>query len=150
MLEIQPDYSMKEIYRTKAYSSHWATPILVDGFLYGFSNNKLVCMNWETGERVWRNVPKVGSAAFQSLEDDSHEVRIMAAWTLINAGEKKAGFQCLENLLNENSYATLTALNVVDWLGEPGKELMPAVKAFTPEKKSYEERMRTNLINKMG
>ncbi|MDF7822432.1 PQQ-like beta-propeller repeat protein [Pontiellaceae bacterium B12227] len=68
MLEIQPDLSFREVYRTKAYSSHWATPILVDGYLYGFSNNKLVCMNWETGERIWRMVPKVGNAAFRTLE----------------------------------------------------------------------------------
>ena len=68
MLEIQPDLTFREVYRTKAYSSHWATPILVGGYLYGFSNNKLVCMNWETGERIWRNVPKVGNAAFQTLE----------------------------------------------------------------------------------
>ncbi len=68
MLEVLPDFTFKEIYRTKAYASHWATPILVDGFLYGFANNKLVCMDWQTGERVWRTVPKVGNAEFQSLE----------------------------------------------------------------------------------
>ena len=68
MLEIQPDFSFKEIYRTKAYASHWATPIRVDGFLYGFANNKLVCMNWQTGERIWRIVPKTGADAFQTLE----------------------------------------------------------------------------------
>jgi outer membrane protein assembly factor BamB len=68
MLEVRPDFTFKEIYRTKAYASHWATPILIDGFLYGFANNKLVCMDWATGERVWRSVPQVGSAEFQPLE----------------------------------------------------------------------------------
>ena len=68
MLEVQPDFSFKEVYRTKAYASHWATPILHEGHLYGFANNKLVCMNWKTGERVWRIVPKLAGENFQSLE----------------------------------------------------------------------------------
>jgi outer membrane protein assembly factor BamB len=62
MLEVQPDLTFKEICRTKAYASHWATPILLDGHLYGFYNNKLVCMDWNTGERVWRVVPKLPSS----------------------------------------------------------------------------------------
>lgn len=65
MLEVQPDFTFREIYRTKAYASHWATPILIEGYLYGFANNKLVCMDWQTGERKWRIVPSVGNRAFQ-------------------------------------------------------------------------------------
>ncbi|WP_168442271.1 PQQ-binding-like beta-propeller repeat protein [Pontiella desulfatans] len=72
MLEVLPDFTFKEVYRTKAYASHWATPILVDGHLYGFANNKLVCMDWKTGERVWRVVPKVGDAAFESPETGTY------------------------------------------------------------------------------
>lgn len=68
MLEVQNDFTFKEVYRTKAYASHWATPILHEGFLYGFANNKLVCMDWSTGERIWRTVPKLDRAEFQSLE----------------------------------------------------------------------------------
>jgi arylsulfatase A-like enzyme len=82
------------------------------------------------------------------LEDESHEVRAMAAWTLINSGEKDAGFECLENLLEQNSYAALTVLNIVDWLNDDGKRMMPAVKAFSPKKGSYEERMQENLTMK--
>ncbi len=59
MLEVQPDFTFKEIYRTKAYASHWATPILHNGHLYGFANNQLTCMDWETGTRVWREVIKL-------------------------------------------------------------------------------------------
>ncbi len=68
MLDVQPDFTFREIYRTQAFASHWATPILVDGCLYGFANNKLVCMDWQTGERLWRIVPKTGDQAFQALE----------------------------------------------------------------------------------
>ena len=59
MLEVQPDFTTKEIYRTKAYASHWATPILCGGYLYGFANNQLTCMEWATGTRVWREVVKL-------------------------------------------------------------------------------------------
>lgn len=53
MLEIQPDLSHKLIYTTKTYGSHWTTPILRNGYLYGFANDKLVCMNWQTGQLIW-------------------------------------------------------------------------------------------------
>ena len=83
-----------------------------------------------------------------SLEDQSHEVRAIAAWTMINSGDKNAGFQCLRDMLEQNSYASLTVLNIVDWLEVDGKKLMPTVKALDPKVKSYEERMRTTLIEK--
>jgi N-sulfoglucosamine sulfohydrolase len=74
------------------------------------------------------------------LEDASHEVRIMAAWLLINTGEKEKGFQCLETLLRENGYAMLTAMNVIDWIGEEARPLLEAI----PEEAAlgeYEKRM---------
>jgi hypothetical protein len=65
MLEVQPDFTFKEIYRTKAYASHWATPILHNGHLYGFANNQLTCMDWEAGTRVWREVIKLAGIESQ-------------------------------------------------------------------------------------
>jgi len=110
--------------------------------------------NPDSGIRYWGmvggfllNNQKLG---FQGLSDESHEVRAMAAWTLINTGEKEAGFQCLENLLTQGSYASLTVLNIVDWLGDDGQTLMPTVRALQPDKKSYEERMQDDLIQKFG
>lgn len=106
----------------------------------------------DAGLRYWGMVglflvdaPKT---APQHLNDDSHEVRAMASWLLIKSGEAEAGYTCLKELLNNNSYASLTVLNMVDWLGEAGLPLMPTVRALKPSKKSYEERMRTNLLKK--
>ena len=116
-----------------------------------FSN---MLTNSDSGIRYWAMVGSFllndQKTAFQALEDPSHEVRIIAAWTLIRSGDKKQGFQCLENLLKEKSYASLTVMNVVDWLGNDGNILMPAIHSFSPKKKSYEERMRNNLIDKLG
>jgi arylsulfatase A-like enzyme len=110
--------------------------------------------NPDAGIRYWGMVGGFllndKNLGFQGLEDDSDEVRAMAAWTLINSGDKDAGFQCLENLLQQNSYASLTVLNIVDWMGDDGQTLMPTVRALKPEKKSYEERMQSNLLEKFG
>jgi outer membrane protein assembly factor BamB len=61
LLEVQPDLTCREVYRTQAYASHWMTPILKDGYLYGFKNETLVCMDWATGEALWSR--KLASAA---------------------------------------------------------------------------------------
>ncbi len=82
------------------------------------------------------------------LQDDSHEVRAMAAWLLIRNGKKESGVQCLKNLLEQNSYAVVTVLNIIDWMGDDGRELMPVVESLTPAKKSYELRMQNNLMAK--
>lgn len=74
------------------------------------------------------------------LKDRSHEVRLMAAWLLIRTGEKEQGFQCLENLLRENDYAMLTAMNMIDWIGEEARLLLKCI----PEEAAlgnYEKRM---------
>ena len=67
MLEVQSDFTFKEIYRTKAYASHWATPILAGGHLYGFANNQLTCMEWSTGTRVWREVVKLAGVESKAV-----------------------------------------------------------------------------------
>lgn len=67
MLEIQPDLSCRLAYQTKAYASHWTTPILHDGYLYGFANNKLTCMEWTTGERKWRQTLRYGEEQNPSM-----------------------------------------------------------------------------------
>ena len=52
-LAIKEDMTYEIAYESRACSSHWTTPILHDGYLYGFANNKLSCMDWSTGERMW-------------------------------------------------------------------------------------------------
>ncbi|MDF7801566.1 sulfatase [Pontiellaceae bacterium B1224] len=110
--------------------------------------------NPDAGIRYWGMVGGFllndQTQGFQGLKDPSDEIRAMAAWTLINTGSKEPGFQCLENLLQQDSYASLTVLNIIDWMGDDGLVLMPTVRALKPETKSYEERMRDDLIQKFG
>ncbi|MCA9146955.1 MAG: sulfatase-like hydrolase/transferase, partial [Planctomycetales bacterium] len=63
----------------------------------------------------------------KSLEDDSHHVRIMAAWILYKSGDKQSAQSCWNELLASSSYASLKIFNIIDWIGdgiEPYKDSM--------------------------
>ncbi len=53
-------WSVSERYQTDAFGRSYAQPVLHKGHLYGFRGQILVCMNAETGERVWRSRPPGG------------------------------------------------------------------------------------------
>ena len=67
----------------------------------------------------------------RALADDEDEVRIMAAWTLVKLGKKKAGLGCLNDLLCGGSTAQVTLHNVLDWMGD---ETRPLVKRYLETK----------------
>ena len=85
-------------------------------------------------------------SALKCLEDDSHEVRAMAGWLLLRSGDKKVGLQCLKHLLKENSYATLSVLNIIDWAGDDAKPLLPTVQSL--KVKNYERKIQLQLLTK--
>ncbi|HKX28888.1 MAG TPA: PQQ-binding-like beta-propeller repeat protein [Blastocatellia bacterium] len=45
----------KELYFTKDMQNHHGGVVLVDGYLYGFSNAVLTCLEFATGKKVWSN-----------------------------------------------------------------------------------------------
>ena len=45
----------EEVYFTRQMQNHHGGVILVDGYLYGFHNSILTCMDFETGEVMWRD-----------------------------------------------------------------------------------------------
>lgn len=45
----------QEIYFTRSMQNHHGGVVLVEGYLYGFNNSILTCLNFETGERMWRH-----------------------------------------------------------------------------------------------
>jgi len=108
--------------------------------------------NPDCGLRYWGTVGcfllNEKKAGVQCLKDESHEVRAMAAWLLIRTGEKEKGLQCLENLLKENSHASLKVLNIIDWMGDDGKVLIPVVRSLKVDK--YEARMQQTLMMKFN
>lgn len=90
--------------------------------------------------------------ALKVLNDTSHEVRALAAWILIRNGEVEKGKKMLEEMLLDNSYASLKILNMIDWIGDEGESLMETVRALEldPGKQSYEMRMQEALMEKWG
>ncbi|EMI17805.1 Pyrrolo-quinoline quinone [Rhodopirellula maiorica SM1] len=54
--------------RSQAMRSHWATPVLIDGFLYGCSgrnapDSDFRCVKWDTGEVQWTDSRRTRSSA---------------------------------------------------------------------------------------
>jgi hypothetical protein len=84
------------------------------------------------------------------LKDDSHEVRGMAAWTLIKTGyQKKEAMAALQEMIESYSYALLSVLNILDWMGEDAKPLMPTVAAVHSGELNIRKMQRT-LLGKFG
>ena len=48
------DYQLSTIWKSKDLKSKFSNPVLKDGFLYGFSENLLVCLNATSGDLQWR------------------------------------------------------------------------------------------------
>ena len=85
-------------------------------------------------------------SAESALADSSHEVRAMAAWLLVNNGQKDKGLNALKVMLSEKSYATLKILNIVDWIGDDAAPLIPFIKQLKLE--DYEARMQLSLAER--
>jgi outer membrane protein assembly factor BamB len=48
------DYVTKEIWSNQSVGAKWNTPVLKDGFLYGFTDQKRIyCLNATTGQTAW-------------------------------------------------------------------------------------------------
>jgi outer membrane protein assembly factor BamB len=46
--------AIKELWKNKNMKNYFSTSVLLDGFLYGFDNTVLVCMDFQTGKVTWR------------------------------------------------------------------------------------------------
>ena len=75
------------------------------------------------------------------LSDDSHHVRIMAAWILYRDGDKQAAQACWNELLESSSYASLKIFNIIDWIGEGTEPYAAAMKACNYSHDGYVGRM---------
>lgn len=63
----------------------------------------------------------------KALTDESHEVRILSAWTLIKIGQSKQALAVLDELLFQGTENEPMLHNVIDWMGEPA---LPLVKKY--------------------
>lgn len=52
----------KKVWENKKMRSQISGPVLIGGYLYGFDDNRLTCLDWKTGEAKWEEKsPKKGS-----------------------------------------------------------------------------------------
>jgi outer membrane protein assembly factor BamB len=59
MITVNPDFTHKVEWKSDGFGSHMTTPVVKDGYLYGFDgrhtqNSQLVCFEWKTGKEIWR------------------------------------------------------------------------------------------------
>ena len=62
-----------------------------------------------------------------ALSDDAHEIRMMAAWTLVKLGQSDQAITCLDDLLFGTCHNEDMLHNVLEWMGQPG---LPLVKKY--------------------
>jgi N-sulfoglucosamine sulfohydrolase len=99
----------------------------------------------DSGMRYWAIVGihllggKAASAKAQiqvALKDEEHQVRILAAWTLIKMGDKNAGMAAFKNLIANGTHAENALCNTIDWMGADGKPLVEAYFASAKGKRN--------------
>lgn len=47
------DGETQTVWENKHMRSQMSGPVLIDGYLYGFDDNELACVDWKTGEKKW-------------------------------------------------------------------------------------------------
>jgi outer membrane protein assembly factor BamB len=129
LLEVLPDFSFKVVYTTKAYASHWATPILYNGHLYGFANNKLTCMERQTGVRVWRKVLTLDNGKFQPLEDSGRGI------DQYREPPGESGFGIGSLILADGHFLCLGENGLLAWLdlSPAGCRILSSTRLFTAD-----------------
>ena len=107
--------------------------------------------------RPWQphtvGTPTIGASRLHWLilgkmaDDESHEVRAMAAYHLFRIGEKETGLEWLKVLLESQTYALMKTLSVISWIGEEARSLAPAIKKLKPKGSHTKQRQGVVLAN---
>ena len=83
----------------------------------------------------------------RALTDESHEVRMMAAWTLVKLGRTEKALACLETLLFQGTNNRDMLHNVLDWMGEPA---LPLVKRYMAQGGSKQGRYGISILARIA
>ncbi|QEG40898.1 sulfatase-like hydrolase/transferase [Roseimaritima ulvae] len=82
-----------------------------------------------------------------ALQDDAHEVRMMAAWTLIKIGKPEPALKCLDQLLFEGTENEIMLKNVIDWIGQPA---LPLVKKYIEQGGTRQGRYGIGILGRIA
>lgn len=81
-----------------------------------------------------------------ALTDDAHEIRIMAAWTLIKLGQQKEGLAAIRELLFADSDCRDMVHNAIEWIGAPA---FPLVKEYMGDGGSQKGRYGISILGRI-
>jgi N-sulfoglucosamine sulfohydrolase len=111
----------------------------------------------DSGIRYWAVIgllmldersPQALQALEERLADEAHDVRALAAWALFESGHAvEAVRSCLNKLLEEQSYATLLVLNVIDLMNDDLSHYMASVAGAGGDFGGYVNRMKGYFEN---
>ena len=76
------------------------------------------------GDNARSHIPSIR----KMTNDSSDAVRAITAFTLFRLGEKETSRICYQQLLKDDSYASLLVLNMIDWLGDRGDHYSDAIR----------------------
>lgn len=111
-------------------------PDNLPAFIEGMSNSDCGIRYWAVVglHLLGKNAAPAVDTLEKALEDESHEVRIMAAWTMVRLDRNDAGLACLRDLLKNGTTAERKLYNVLDWMGEDSLELVKEYLESKPKK----------------
>lgn len=82
-----------------------------------------------------------------ALKDEAHEIRMMAAWTLVKLGQSKNALATLDNLLFQGSDNETMLHNVIDWMGKPA---LPLVKKYIDQGGNRQGRYGIGILGRIA
>lgn len=82
-----------------------------------------------------------------ALKDEAHEIRMMAAWTLIKLGDNEEALASLEELLFKGTHNTSMLHNIIDWMGEPA---LPLVKKYVESGQTRKGRYGIGILGRVA
>ena len=83
----------------------------------------------------------------KALKDESHEVRMMTAWTLVTLGKADKALACLDDLLFKGTTNKVMLHNVLDWMGTPA---LPLVKRYFEKGRTRKGRYGIGILDRIA
>ncbi len=83
----------------------------------------------------------------KALSEDSHEIRMMAAWTLVKLGEPDQALACLDDLLFNGTTNEDMLHNILEWMGDPG---LPLVKKYIENDGNRQGRYGIGILGRLA
>lgn len=82
------------------------------------------------------------------VKDDSDEIRAIGAWMMVQNNQSQKGIYILNEMLHQYSYASLSILNILDWINEPTKPSWLNIKTLNYEAGKDLDKIRNYILKK--